>query len=81
MIDAARQKGTAMKNQTNRYHVITWSHDSGEDSKGSFSAKASAMQDMRRRVNADGYDGAVVFDRASRRPIAVCGDYPRFYTI
>lgn len=81
MIDAARQKGTAMKNQTNRYHVITWSHDSGEDSKGDFSTKTRALQDMRQRVEADGYDGAVVFDRASHQPIAVYGDYPRFYTI
>ena len=70
-----------MKNQTNRYHVITWSHDSGEDSKGDFSTKTRALRDMRQRVNADGCDGAVVFDRASHQPIAVYGDYPRFYTI
>lgn len=81
MIDAARQKGTTMNNQTKRYHVITWSHDSGEDSKGDFSAKARALQDMRQRVNADGYDGAAVFDRTTHQPVAVYGDCPRFYSI
>lgn len=69
-----------MKYQAGRYHVITWSYDSGEDSKGDFSTKTRALQDMRQRVEADGYDGAVVFDRASHQPIAVYGDYPRFYT-
>lgn len=70
-----------MKNQNKRYYVITWSYDCGEDSKGDFSIKACALQDMRQRVNVDGYDGAVVFDRARHQPIAVFGDYPRFYTI
>ena len=69
-----------MKYQAGRYHVITWSHDSGEDSKGDFSTKARALQDMRHRVNADGYDGAAVFDRATRQPIAIYGEYPRFCT-
>ena len=54
-----------MKYQAGRYHVITWSYDSGEDSKGDFSTKARALQDMRQRVNADGYDGAAVFDRST----------------
>ena len=67
-----------MKYQAGRYHVITWSYDSGEDSKGDFSTKARALQDMRQRVNADGYDGAAVFDRSTRQPIAVFGVFPRF---
>lgn len=67
-----------MKYQAGRYHVITWSYDSGEDSKGDFSTKARALQDMRQRVNADGYDGAEVFDRANNQTIAVFGDFPRF---
>ena len=67
-----------MKYQAGRYHVITWSYDSGEDSKGDFSTKARAVQDMRQRVKADGYDGAAVFDRATHQPIAVYGDFPRF---
>ena len=67
-----------MKYQAGRYHVITWSYDSGEDSKGDFSTKARALQDMRQRVNADGYDGAAVFDRATNQAIAVFGDFPRF---
>lgn len=67
-----------MKYQAGRYHVITWSYDSGEDSKGDFSTKARALQDMRQRVNADGYDGAAVFDRSTHQPIAVFGDFPRF---
>lgn len=67
-----------MKYQQGRYHVITWDYDSGEDSKGDFSTKARALQDMRQRVNACGHDGAAVFDRHTHQAIAVCGNYPRF---
>lgn len=70
-----------MKNQIKRYHVITWSYDSGEDSKGDFTAKAKALQDMRQRVNSGSHDGAAVFDRSTRQPVAVYGDYPRFYIL
>lgn len=70
-----------MKYQAGRYHVITWDYNSGEDSKGDFSTKARALQDMRQRVKLEGYDGAVVFDRATRQVVAVCGDYPRFCTL
>lgn len=61
-----------------KYRVLTWSYETGEDSKGEFSTKARALQDMRQRVKACGYDGACVFDMQTRQLVAVCGDYPRF---
>lgn len=61
-----------------KYRVLTWSHDSGEDAKGEFSTKARALQDMRQRVLADGYNGAAVIDIATRQAVAVYGEYPRF---
>lgn len=67
-----------MKNQAGRYHVLTWCYSSGEDSKGDFSTKARALQDMRQRVKMDGYDGAAVVDRCTRQIVAVYGDFPRF---
>lgn len=67
-----------VKSQAGRYHVLTWCYSSGEDSKGDFSTKARALQDMRQRVKMDGYDGAVVVDRQSRQVVAVYGDFPRF---
>lgn len=61
-----------------KYRVLTWSYESGEDSKGEFSTKQRALQDMRQRVKACGYDGAAVIDMSRRQVVAVCGDYPRF---
>ena len=67
-----------MKSQAGRYHVLTWCYSSGEDSKGDFSTKTRALQDMRKRVKMDGYDGAAVVDRCTRQIVAVYGDFPRF---
>ena len=67
-----------MKYQAGRYHVLTWCYSSGEDSKGDFSTKKRALQDMRQRVKMDGYDGAAVLDRYTGQAVGVCGDYPRF---
>ena len=61
-----------------KYRVLTWSYDSGEDSKGEFSTKARALQDMRQRVKVCGFDGACVFNMQTRQLVAVYGDYPRF---
>lgn len=68
----------SMKYQAGRYHVLTWCYSSGEDSKGDFSTKTRALQDMRQRVKMDGYDGAAVIDRCTRQVVAVYGDFPRF---
>ena len=67
-----------MKCQAGRYHVLTWCYASGEDSKGDFSTKKRALQDMRQRVKMDGYDGAAVLDRYTGQVVGVYGDYPRF---
>ena len=64
-----------------KYRVLTWSYESGEDSKGEFSAKTRALQDMRQRVKVCGYDGAVVIDLSCKQVVATFGDYPRFTTI
>lgn len=55
-----------------RFSVVSASDACGEDEKGDFETLGEAMREAKRTVDAEGYDGAAVYDRKQGAWCAVC---------
>lgn len=55
-----------------RFSVVSASDDWGEDEKGDFETLGEAMREAKRLVDAEGYEGAAVYDRKQGAWCAAC---------